>query len=311
MGKVRFVLLGVFIIPCALLLPCSDAVAQPTLESLWPNGDGLRWDYEFAMTSHFGAEENFTAPAMMQLLGTAETAGGTAQILIAEHGQGPGAIATPALEPLLRAVWRARPDLRTAILARYGSSAVTEVPPPWYPLFLHPGCFMKDPTKIQMWRPDWNQPAWTYLEDNLTPGATFTQQLVPELADDVYLHGTVEAVDVTVTTQARTYEHAVRMGYVIDYGWGEEPNPDGDPVSFLFRTESRGHVHYVPDVGPVELLEDFLPYVQIDCGTDPCPPEWTDHLGQSAQTLTLSLVREPVAVDARSWTEIKQLYRNR
>jgi hypothetical protein len=310
MGTLRSALLGVFMLPCVLLLPISGALAQPTLESLWPNADGLRWDYEISVTSHFGVGENFTAPAMMQLAGTAETAGGTAQVLVAGHGLGPGVAAAPALDPLLRAVWRARPDLRAAIAARYANPGVVEEPPAWYPLLLHGGYFLKDPAKIQMWQPDWNHPTWTYLEDNLTPGATFTQRLVPELADNVYLHGTVEAVDATVTTQAGSYDHAVRMGYVIDYGLSQGTDPDGNPVG-SFRSETRGHVHYVPEVGPVELLEDFLPFVEIDCGTDPCPPEWTDLLGESVQTVSLSLVREPVAVVARSWSEIKQLYRNR
>jgi hypothetical protein len=118
-------------------------------------------------------------------------------------------------------------------------------------------------------------------------------------------------VDATVTTQAGSYDHAVRMGYVVDYGLSEATDQDGTPLGIFYRAESRGHVHYVPDVGPVELLEDFLPYVEVDCGPNPCPPEWSDHLGESEQTQTLSLVREPVAVVARSWSEIKQLYRNR
>ena len=310
MGTLRSALRGVFMLPCVLLLPVSGALAQPTLESLWPNADGLRWDYEITVTSHFGAAENFTAPAMMQLAGTAETAGGTAQVLVAGHGLGPGVAAAPALDPLLRAVWRARPDLRAAIAARYATPGLAEVPPPWYPVFLHPGYFMKGSTEIQMWLPEVNHPTWTYLEDNLTSGATFTQQLIPEIADNVYLHGTVEAVDVTVTTQAGSYDHAVRMGYVVDYGLSQGTDPDGNPVGSS-RSETRGHVHYVPEVGPVELLEDFLPYVEVDCSPNPCPPEWSDHLGESAQTVSLSLVREPVAVVARSWSEIKQLYRNR
>jgi hypothetical protein len=281
------------------------AMAQPTLDELWPNVDGTRWEYELDYASEL---ESFTNPAALWLQGTVETAGGTAQVLYGEHAVPVKAsTALPALpDPVLAAVWRARPDLREAITARTGVSLTGSEP--WWPILLHHGYFMKGATNIQMWQPDFDHPTWTYLTNNLTVGATFTQQLIPEFADDVFLHGTVESIDATVTTMIGTFEHAVRMGYVIDYGWSEETDEFGNPIG-LSRSETRGHVHYAPGVGPVEMLEDFIPYAEIDCSPSSCPPGWGDQLGQSFATITLSLTNRVVSIEDVSWGAVKALYR--
>jgi len=286
----------------ALVLSPVGALAQPTLESLWPNQDGLRWEYEFHVTELLGNES--TLPASLQLLGVTETPGGIAQVLIANHATPTTSSAVPVSDPLLRALWQARPDLRAAIVARNEVASGGET---WWPIFLHGGSFMKNATHIQMWQPDYGHPTWTYLTDELSVGATFTQQLVPELANDVYLHGTVTDIDATVTTIAGTFENAVKMTYRIDYGWSEGTDDDNNVIGQL-RGETRGHVHYVPDVGPVELLEDWIPFVEIDCAPNTCPVEWQDSLGVSFVTTTLSLTDLPVAIEARTWTEVKNLY---
>lgn len=286
-----------------LLVP-GTALAQPTLDALWPNDNGLRWEYELVVTSTVDA--GLTGPAALWLDGTVQTAGGTAQVLYGEHVQPSKAGTGAAVDPLLVAVWRARPDLRAAIAARTGVSL--EGGPTWWPLLLHDGYFMKNPTDIQMWQASWDHPTWTYLTDNLAVGASFMQQLIPELASDVFLHGTVESVEATVSTGAGTYEHAVRMHYVIDYGWTEEFDGNQQLIGRT-RTETRGHVHFVPGVGPVEVLEDFVPYAEVDCAPAACPQEWTDQIGVSVETKTLSLAHEFVAVEPSTWGMVKSLYR--
>ena len=284
----------------AILSP-AVALAQPTLHSLWPNADGNRWEYELTHTSP--NEPAFTTPAALWLQGTAETAGGTAQVLHAEHAV-PVPKGVALANPVLAAVWRARPDLRPAIAARAGvAQAGPEV---WWPLLLHNGYFMKGASSIQMWQTDVDHPTWTHLTDDLAVNATFTQQLIPELADNVFLHGTVLATDATVTTIVGTFEDAVRMGYVIDYGWGEWIDDQGNPL-FRYRAETRGHVHFVPDVGPVEMLEDFIPFVEIDCASPPCPRE--GDLGVSFETLTLSLTNRVVSIAELNWGTVKSRYR--
>jgi len=289
----------------ALLVP-GAALAQPTptLDSLWPNADGLRWEYVYVNTSI--VEPNFTTYATLWFEGTVQTFGGTAQVLHAAHSLPAKARSVAASDPLLASLWRARPDLRPAIAARTGRTL--EDVPGWWPLLLHGGYFMKNSTNIQMWQPDWTHPTWTFLTDELREGATFTHQLVPELADNVFLHGTVEAIDATVATPAGTYEPAVRIGYVIDYGWGEEIDVNTWEVLGRSRGETRGHVHFVPGVGPIEMVEDFLPYLEIDCTPNLCPQEWIDWLGVSLVTKNLSL-SGVVSVEQSTWSTVKSLYR--
>jgi hypothetical protein len=287
------------------------ALAQPSLESLWPNLDGARWDYRITAVSAFDPEGNFTKDdAVLHFAGTVETPGGTAQRLEGHHGLGtPSAAASKAanLPPLLRTVWRARPDLRAAITA-HGSEIASDEDT-WWPLLLHTGPFFENPTNIEMWQLIWSHPTWTYLTDDLQVGSSFTQQLIPEIADDVFLHGRVESIDATVTTVSGTLSHAVRIEYRVDYGWAEPPPDTGVPAGARYHSETRGSVDYVPGIGPVALLEDFIPYVEVECGHLGCPQEWLDQLGQSWQTLELSLIRSTVALTPRSWSQVKATYR--
>jgi hypothetical protein len=279
--------------------------SQPTLESLWPNADGVRWDYSMSITDITGL--NWNGPGSMRFDGTVPTAGGIAQVLVATHD-------TPVLKSnarpanaILAAVWRARPDLRPALAARYGDvSAGMGI---WYPILLHDGYFMRTSAALQMWQEEWDHPTWTYATADLTLGAQFTQQLIPEIADDVFLHGTVESIDATVMTPAATFAHAVRMGYWIDYGWSEDVLPDGTPTGRFYRSSTVGHVHFAPDTGPVEMHEEFILYSEIDCGTEACPPEWEDQLGAPFQSIDMALTASTVGVRASTFTQVKQLYR--
>lgn len=290
------------------LLVATQAAGQPTLDSLWPNDDGLRFTYFYTYDDAMLAQ-SYASEAHLQLEGTVMTAGGEAQVLLGEHGDLPAKVLAdqPASGGLLRVLWCARPDLRPQLerlAAAKGDKAR------WQPLLLHDGYFMKSPDAIRMWQESWNHPTWTYLTSDLTPGASFVQQLLPEIVDDVFLHGTVGAVGVSVTTLAGTFDDAVRIDYLVDLGealWLDE-GLAGDPLGVV-HSEIRGHVHYVPGVGPVDMLEESLPFVTIDCGTNDCPPEWVQWLGQVVETQTLSLSDAPVPQTDASWGGVKSLYR--
>jgi hypothetical protein len=295
-----------------VLLPFHAATAAPTLGSLWPNPDGTRWTFRVEYVETAAPEQSFVTQGYMQLAGQVMTPGGPAQVLLATHPVPVAKATTHAsapsqLPPLLAQVWRARPDLRAKLAAYAGRTAGD---PDWYPLLLHDGYFMKGASHIQMWQPGFDHPTWTYLTDDLMPGAEFTQQLVPELADNVFLHGTVESIDTDVQTQAGTLHHAVRMGYRIDYGLAPYTDMDGHAFG-LVRSETRGHVHYVPQLGPVELLEEFVPVAEWQCVGEVCPPtDVTNRQGQVAAAVRLSLISSTVAVREHTWSEVKSLFRN-
>ncbi len=301
----RSTIVGAMITLSALAVAAS---AQPTLDSLWPNDDGMRWEYEFSYEEAdlppYFEERSFTSSAFLQLDGTHPIPGGLAQVLRGEHGWVPGRAAdgSPALSPLLRAIWRARPDLRDRLAARPGAARQDGV---WWPLFLHPGYFVKTEQVIEMWQDDWDHPTWTYLEDDLSVGASFVHQLAPELADDIFLYGTVGAIDATVSTDAGVFTDAVRMDYVIDMGWNVVTDEQGDPLGRI-RSEEIGHVHFGPNVGPLDMVQEYIFIAEIDC--DDCPPEWSDILGVPMVTQTLSLTSMPVANRSLTWSGVKALF---
>lgn len=285
--------------------------AQPVLSDLWPNSDGTKWTYEFAgwdLGFEGSLATTWDGQASLTLAGTTTTAGGTAQNLVAVHD---GAVTKPGprLDPLYRNLWRARPDLRPAIsqrLAKRSDTVDSQVD--WVPLLLNGGFFMKLSDKIEMWQQDWDHATWTYLTDALAVGQMFTHQLIPELADDVFLHGTVQSVDAVIITPAGTFTNAVKIRYEIDYGVSDLLDPSGTSVLGTFQASTVGHVYYVPAVGPVDMLEEFTHYVSVDCSPLQCPQQILDQVGEVALHLTLQLGSGPVAVEERPWSFVKELY---
>jgi hypothetical protein len=98
------------------------------------------------------------------------------------------------------------------------------------------------------------------------------------------------------------------MGYEIDYGWAEEIDLNTQlPTGRLYRSLTIGHVHFAPDTGPVEMHEEFIPYAEIDCGSEPCPPDAA--VGETFQWIDMSLTASTVAVRECTFSQIKALYR--
>ncbi|MBK9778330.1 MAG: hypothetical protein IPP62_18540 [bacterium] len=201
------------------VLVATAASAQPTLDSLWPNSDGLRFTYDYTY-QEFLLNESTSGSAWLQFDGYAITPGGQAQII--EGGQPPLPGKAKAPYPgILGQVWRARPDLRMKIAALYGDAAKDESGF-WCSSFLSSGLFLKSADGIRMWNEYWNDTAWVYLDGDILPGASFTVQLLPELAPDFYLHGTVEDVAATIMTGAGTFANAVKVAYRLGIrSWGD------------------------------------------------------------------------------------------
>lgn len=288
-----------------ICLVAGAAGAQPTMDSLWPAADGTRWEYQLHFIDYID-DIDFTSPAYLQLSGTAMTPGGEAQVLLAEHDEVPDALrgSPSSLTPLLARIWRARPDLREAIamLPKDARQAY------WWPTFLHGGYFMKGADDIQMWQDTWLHPTWTHLENDISVGATFVLQLVPELVDDIYLHGTVAEIDAAVTTPAGTFMSAVRMDYLVDLGVAVLGDEQGNLIG-THHGEVAGHVHYVPGVGPVDMLEEWTPFIWLDCGEEDCPPDLEALVGVVTNTYSLELTRLPVSNESATWGEVKAVYR--
>jgi hypothetical protein len=208
--------------------------------------------------------------------------------------------AVTILDPLMRAVWIARPDLRARI-----EQAADEWPCPdthpsgGYALLLGGEfAWLRTATDVSAWRCNLaNTRSWQWLSSDLAIGSTFTLQLVPDLATDVFLHGTVAAIEPS-SVPAGTFQDCVRVDYVIDYGLSECRDQSGNPIG-TFRSETRGFVRFAPDVGPVESSEQFIPNAEGNCGP----------IGQPVSLVTMKLSSLPTPVRKTSWGKLKLVYR--
>lgn len=296
-----------------LALAAGSSWAQPTLESLWPNDDGTKWTYDFAgwdlpFPAGLPGADTWDGEATLTLAGTTQTAGGPAQNLVGWHTEAVPSKPGLPISSLMRNVWRARPDLREAIAEKARREPASAAAQNWVPILLHEGYFMKLADRIEMWQPTWTHSTWTYVTDALGNGQMFSQQLIPELANDVFLYGNVASNNAMVTVPAGTFPNAVKISYIVDYGVSDLLDEQGQTIG-TYRSRTLGWVHYVPEVGPVDMQEEFIPYSEADCGVPACPQEIVDQIGEPYLHLTLQLTAGPVAVEEKPWGAVKQLYR--
>jgi hypothetical protein len=106
--------------------------------------------------------------------------------------------------------------------------------------------------------------AWKFLEADLDRDHEFTHQLVPSLADDVFLHCRVLGKSV-FRTPAGDFWRAFECMYLVDYGPAAVNPPGGDGQWQHFF--DYGRVIYVPDLGPVYSYERALVAVGRTTGT--------------------------------------------
>ncbi len=291
-----------------LLLAAPALAGTPTMSDYWPNTDGLSWRYD----QHY--EENdgdpVTVDNRLRLLfdGTTVAAGGVdAQYLRQELLAGAASrlrLDAMVPDPLLRTLWTARPELRDRILEASGAGCPGVHPPGSYAVLLGGEFAWKETaTEIAAWRCNLdNTKSWTWLVSNVSVGNTFTLQLIPDLASDVMLHGTMAAIE-DATVPAGTFHNTLRVDYVIDYGGSACTDDAGTPHG-TYRSETHGFVRYAPGVGPVESYEEFIRYAEQ---SDDCvaPSE----IGRVTASASLKLSSGPVPVRPMSWAGVKTLYR--
>ncbi len=155
-------------------------------------------------------------------------------------------------DPLLRLIARVRPDLREAALARMSPGARKDISID-LPLSLGDYAFAYEDSGYFGYGDLDTGHSWVYLAGSLEAGTEFSHQLVPSIADDVWLHGRVWSRG-DLTVGGRLYRNAVEVMYVVDLGESDVVDENGDPIG-VFRSYIYGTVHYVPGVGPVKGLE--------------------------------------------------------
>ena len=263
--------------------PVKPGPPLASLETIWPNADGRGWKYalhraEWTDTSTAGYFDTVIAVPPIPPLSTLRSivaglqngpspSADSASMELRFDGlrtTGPGVTAQNLVEtlsapvtaslhsgsadPFLAELLRARPDLRGALSRRLRSrtlgSSASGV------LFLHGNiAWLKTAKQIITYGDVDTLPAWKYLDSNIVPGAEFTQQLVPSLADNIYLHGRIVGKK-SVVTPAGTYANAIECDYSVDYGIGAQADNKGNLVGY-YRSVTYGTVAYVDSLGPV------------------------------------------------------------
>lgn len=170
------------------------------------------------------------------------------------------------MDPVLAMIARARPDLRSKILARYGldEKALDELFPP---MFLGGYAFAYEDTGYFGYGDLDQEHSWVYLEGDLSVGSEFSLQLVPSLADDIWLYGQVWSI-ADQTVGGRTFENVVEYMYLIEMGETEIADDNGNALGSAFPY-NYGYTFYAPEVGPISGVERHVPNPEIP----PAEPE--------------------------------------
>lgn len=289
-GLVPGVLAMIF---ASVSLPAATQETQE-LEELWPHAPGARWSYD-RIEILWGAATKSAATTVLFTLGDSTTVGGsiTVQSLVVD-------VAGTALETG-PAFWRqlaiARPDLGAPVVAWRSTGAASSG------LVIHDAVLLRvAPDEIAAYRDTPAMRAWLYAEPDLTPGHAWRLQLIPDVADSVFLDASVIG-STDVTTPAGSFAATLRVRYDVDYGWLDATDSLGAVVGRT-RARTRGEMFYAPGVGPVLARETFVPVVESEGNPPPPPVDST-----FAELRLVSHAPGPTAVAGRSWTEMKSRYR--
>ena len=144
-------------------------------------------------------------------------------------------------------VGRSAPSMPTPAIVTQAAASV------FFPTLIHGYAW----EQIDQWigtYGDLNQQiAWIFLTPDLRPGSEFSLQLVPDLADDVFLHARVLGWK-SVETEAGTFHRALEVAYLVDFGVTEITDFNGYRLGYV-RDNLFGTVDYVVGVGPVRSYE--------------------------------------------------------
>lgn len=288
-------------------VPVRDLVLD--LETLWPNLDGNRWEYQqtYQLADWMaGGPDTVMSTVVLRLDGMTGTFDGSVVQNLVEEVPLPGAPepGTPLHPSLSRTLWIVRPDLRPA-LAATSPVDLDEATAPledWVALFLHGGAFELTSEEIVTWRTELSAgKSWLFLSSDLTQlGDSFQLQLVPDLASDVFLTGTFAAIE-DVSVPAGIMTSCLRVDYVIDYGTGICSGQGG--LEGTFRAETTGSVHYKAGIGPVRS-EETLRYHE---GAENCGLV----SDEAALHIVLELDSATVPTLPSTWGRIKSQYLRR
>ena len=179
--------------------------------------------------------------------------------------------------PLLSAIARARADLRSRLTTRLPDhdrrwsrkDLPAEVEFDRAPLLLGGGCWEKASQYIALYGDLDQHISWYFFNELLAVGHSFAHQLVPMLADDIWLRTRIMG-ETSYQVDGVTYQHALDVMYVVDMGVQTATDESGEIVHHN-RSYIYGNIIYVPGVGPVALHQWELTSLDMIMGGSPAP----------------------------------------
>lgn len=266
-----------------------------TLSNLWPNDDGRYWRYDqrgatleqdaFELLPPGSNVPPITLAEVREMLKKPVTElPGTAneyEFLLQFDGEittgsgvttqwlreiypwtAPGLRALPAASPgerFLQRLAEARPDLRARLTAIAPAAAEGDIRR-FAPYFIHGYAWRKTPAWIGTYGDVDTLLAWKFLDAMVRPGHTFSHQLVPSLATDIWLHASVERVRRVQVPGGETVGNAIDVLYLLDFGVASSVDGMGNVLG-VYRAFDYGTVTYAPGVGPVRDYERRFAYL--------------------------------------------------
>jgi hypothetical protein len=258
---------------------CPGATPRPTMANIWPHADGTAWTFEGAARRsevplpvkaaevptmdelHAALAEPIPGIVTdvleglyrMELDGMITTeSGATGQKVVQTFFQEEDP-SSAGVDPLLALVARARPDLRPAIAARCGLEAKDFGEVSQGPYFLGGYCFSAEEDGYYGYGDIDQDHSWVYLAEGVAVGTEFSLQLVPALADDVWLTGKVWSLG-DRTVSGVDYANVLEVMYLVDMGMTTVTDETGNLVGTM-HPYIYGHSFFVPDLGPVAGVE--------------------------------------------------------
>ncbi len=284
-----------------VLMTTAPARSQTALDDLWPHENGRSWTYSILFEEFDSPPQDLTGRLILD--GTALNSPGVEVQNLVGQIVGPlPPLALAGLSPLRQRLWFGRPELRSRLTERAEKSASTFWPSTLLssaPVDLGVG-HRQTADHLGTWRDSLADWSWLYFSSDPVDADAFTLQLVPDLASDVFLHGSVRGTAETIDTGAGAFANAVVVDYVVDMGVGTITDEQGAPLGTL-ESEIRGWVGFVPGVGPVASTEDTR-ILAVDCPSG-CPQQ--NQVGQVVSHTEMSLQALPVTVESGSWGGLK------
>ncbi len=162
----------------------------------------------------------------------------------------------PQGQSFLQLLCRARPDIARKLGLHAPSIANQAAASLFRPTLLHGYAWEQTDRWIGTYGDLNQQIAWIFLTPDLRPGSEFSLQLVPDLADDVFLHARILDWK-SVETEAGTFHHALEVVYLVDFGISQATDVNGNPLGYI-RPYLYGSTDYAVGVGPVRSYERLV-----------------------------------------------------